>query len=127
MQHANFSANFWVGAICLILRYCGSGIGGVVGFAPKPNFELTFVANPAYHLAAHHAAFWAGAVAKVQLILRRCGCGVAGRGMECRYWRVGWVAVFAGWLGCRLLAGLNERFRYLPGNVLQIFRLIKRN
>jgi len=29
-------------------------------------------------IAAHHANFWAGAVAKVQLILRRCGCGVGG-------------------------------------------------
>jgi hypothetical protein len=32
-------------------------------------------ANPAWHIAAHHANFWAGTVAKVQLILRRCGSG----------------------------------------------------
>ena len=32
-------------------------------------------AKPAWHIAAHHANFWAGAVAKVQLILRSCGSG----------------------------------------------------
>ena len=30
------------------------------------------------HLAAHHAAFSATAFCKMQLILRRCGCGVGG-------------------------------------------------
>jgi len=39
---------------------------------------VTLGANPAQHNAAHHANFWAGAVAKVQLILRSCGCGVGG-------------------------------------------------
>ena len=33
-------------------------------------------ANPAYHIAAHHANFLAGAICKVQLILRSCGSGV---------------------------------------------------
>jgi len=39
-----------------------------------------FRCNPTYHLAAHHAAFSAGAIC---LILRGCGSGVAGRGAEC--------------------------------------------
>jgi len=36
----------------------------------------TFRCNPTSHLATPHAAFSAGAVCKVQLILRRCGGGV---------------------------------------------------
>ena len=35
-------------------------------------------ANPAYHIAAHHAAFSASAFCRLQLILRRCGCGGGG-------------------------------------------------
>jgi len=55
---------------------------GVVGFAPEPNFEQTFSANPTYHPAAHHAPFSASAFCKVQLILRS-GSGVEMRGAEC--------------------------------------------
>jgi len=54
---------------------------------PALRLSLTFSklsgANPAYHSAAHHAAFSASAFCKVQLILRSCGCGVAERGAEC--------------------------------------------
>jgi len=32
-------------------------------------------ANPACHIATHHAPFSATAFCKLQLILRRCGCG----------------------------------------------------
>jgi len=46
-----------------------SGVGGV---------ERALAANPAYHLAAHHAAFSTTASCKLQLILRRCGGGVVG-------------------------------------------------
>jgi len=31
-----------------------------------------------WHIAAHHANFWAIAICEPQLILRRCGCGVGG-------------------------------------------------
>jgi len=57
--------------------------------------ELALGANPASHLAAHHAAFSTSANCKVQLILRCCGrqgcevcpqrsCG-AWSGMPCAY------------------------------------------
>ncbi|MGB7533976.1 MAG: hypothetical protein WA977_13540 [Halobacteriota archaeon] len=47
---------------------------GCPGFIPE---FITLGANPAYHLAAHHAAFSASAFCKVQLTLRSCGSGVA--------------------------------------------------
>jgi len=58
MQHANFLAAFSASAFCkvqLILRCCGSGVAerGANGGA------WALAANPAYHLAAHRANFWA--------------------------------------------------------------------
>ncbi|MGB7533982.1 MAG: hypothetical protein WA977_13570 [Halobacteriota archaeon] len=35
--------------------------------------QFKIATNPAYHIAAHHAAFSTSAFCKVQLILRRCG------------------------------------------------------
>ena len=55
---------------------------GAIDFAELPthklNFQQTFRCNPAYHIAAHHAAFSTGAFCTVQLVLRRCGSGVGG-------------------------------------------------
>ncbi|MCK4732129.1 MAG: hypothetical protein KAT65_06675, partial [Methanophagales archaeon] len=44
----------------------------------SPTFSKLLAANPACHIAAHHAAFSASAICKVQLILRSCGSGVGG-------------------------------------------------
>jgi len=49
---------------------------------PALHLSLTFSkllgANPAWHLAAHRANFWAGAFRRMQLILRSGGSGVGG-------------------------------------------------
>jgi hypothetical protein len=71
MQHANFSANFWVGAICeLQFDFAEAAVAEVEAWSGLLD------ANPAWHIAAHHAAFSATAICKLQLILRSCGCGV---------------------------------------------------
>ena len=52
-------------------------------------FSRLLDAKPAYHIAAHHAAFSTSAICKLQLILRCCGRrswrrGVGMRGAGCR-------------------------------------------
>jgi len=54
----------------LILRRCGCGVAERSG-ANGGAWALS--ANPASHLAAHHAAFSTSAFCKVQLILRSGG------------------------------------------------------